>query len=108
MLLQVDIFAQYGVGGTFETSLDLPLSLFTSPTDTPVQIAKVEARVAPFAAAGLDAFVGAGFDLGAISASIGLEGAVTLADVSAPIFAGVGLDTKVTSDLREFENQMRP
>jgi Lectin C-type domain len=100
MLLQIDVFAQYGVEGAFEPSLDMPFSPFTAPTTTSQQLAKVDARVAPFAAAGLDAFVGAGLDLGVISATIGLEGIVTLANISAPIFAGVTLNASVVADAR--------
>lgn len=108
MVLQVDVFAQYGVGGGFDLSLSFPVNLFSSPSSTASEVARVGAHVAPFAAAGLSAFVGVGFDLGAISATIGIEGAVTLGNVSAPIFAGAGLDEQVLSDARPVPADILP
>ena len=97
MVLQVDVFAKYGVSGNFDLDLEFPLGLDT-PVGPPQTIAHIGANVVPYAGAGLSAFVGAGFDLGAISATIGLEGQVTLADLKAPIFAGAGFDVAVTDD----------
>jgi hypothetical protein len=108
MVLQIDIFAQYGVTGNFVLDLKYPLNLDSGPGGDPKQVAHVEADVVPFAGAGLDAFVGAGFDLGVISATIGLEGAVTLADLKAPIFAGAGFDVAVTADNRPLPDDIQP
>jgi hypothetical protein len=101
MVLQIDVFAQYGVGGSLDVSLNLP-SLLTTPANTSktVDVAGVDVRVVPYASAGLGAFVGAGVDLGPISATIGIEGRITLAEISAPIFAGVGLSALVLPDSR--------
>jgi hypothetical protein len=60
----------------------------------------VRAGVVPFANAGLSAFVGAGKSLGPFSATLGIEGKVSLADVRAPIFAGAGLGAEVMVDKR--------
>jgi hypothetical protein len=103
MVLQVDVFASYGIDGKFQLHINAPLAqmaglddaVTTQPGDTsatPFQIARVETDVMPFASAGLSAFVGAGVDLGAFSATVGIEGSVTLGQVSAPIYAGAGLD----------------
>ena len=107
MVLQVDIFASYGVSGSFDLLLNFPLGLNT-PVGEPQNIAHVGANVVPYAGAGLSAFVGAGFDLGVISATIGLEGAVTLADLKAPIFAGAGFDVAVTEDVRPLPTDIAP
>src|SRR5262249_48016239 len=100
---QVDIFANFGVNGSFDAELSAPLDLDLFVGDTPsdpAEIAKVGARVTPYASAGLSAFVGAGFDLGPISASIGIEGALTLANVTPPVYAGASLDLQVLKDPR--------
>jgi hypothetical protein len=110
MVLQVDVFANYGINGRFKLQPHSPLALFglddsntTQPGDTtaqPIEIAHVEADVIPYAAAGLSAFVGAGVDLGAFSADVGIEGSVTLGQVSAPVYAGAGLDVLEQFDPR--------
>lgn len=102
MVLQIDVYAQYGVIGNFDVNLKLPALLGMGVNDQNVlDLARVGARVTPYAAAGLGAFVGAGFDLGALSATIGIEGRITLAEVSAPIFAGVGIKALVLEDKRQ-------
>lgn len=99
MVLQVDVFARYGVGGGFELKFSLPTGLLAGD-DKQQNVIKLRASVVPYAGAGLSAFVGAGVDLGAFSATVGIEGAVTLANVSAPIFAGIGLDVQALADAR--------
>lgn len=99
MVLQVDVFARYGVGGGFDLKFSLPTGLLAG--DNKLQnVVKLRASVVPYAGAGMSAFVGAGVDLGAFSATVGIEGAITLANVSAPIFAGIGLDVQALKDLR--------
>ena len=111
MLLQIDVFAGYGIDGNFELTLGFPSFSTSTPT---VQdhgnpntqgpgnpLADLTATVAPFAYAGLSAFVGAGIDLGPLDAQLGIEGQLTLADVEAPIFAGAGVDMAVVPDQRQ-------
>jgi hypothetical protein len=111
MVLQVDVFAAYGITGRYRLDLDFPLAKMAGLDDqntteagdgtaVPIQLARMEAAVIPYASAGLSAFVGAGVDLGAFSATIGIDGAVTLARVQAPIYAGAGLDLLETFDRR--------
>jgi hypothetical protein len=113
MLLEIDAFARYGIIGKFDVGLNFGtvLNLDAAPKDDPQDpnnppnpqpdpLAKVTAQVVPHAAAGLSAFVGAGTNLGAFSATVGIEGSVNLADIQAPIFAGVGLNVLVTKDIR--------
>jgi hypothetical protein len=120
MLLQIDAFARYGVTGGFNLALNFGsiFNLDGKPQDNPDdpnqekpvprQIAKVTAGVLPHASAGLSAFVGAGTDLGVFSAAVGIEGAVTIADVQTPIYAGAGLDMIVTKDLRPLPHDLDP
>jgi hypothetical protein len=101
VVLQLDAFYTYGASGYFEGGLEFPFDLLTAPEDAPPQrIAYVRAGVMPYANAGLSAFVGAGRDLGPVSARVGIEGSVTLGDVKAPIFAGAGVSASVTKDER--------
>jgi hypothetical protein len=113
MVLQIDAFAQYGIAGGFSLDYDFsnifnldskPMEDLDDPlhqTKTPPKtVAKVRARVVPHAAAGLAAFVAAGFSLGPFNATAGIEGAVTIADIKAPVYAGAGLGVVVTKDIR--------
>lgn len=102
-VLEVASFFSYGVNGFFEVGLKPPFNPFddvdaSKPQRNPV--ATVRAGVVPFANAGLSAFVGAGKSLGPFSATLGIEGKVSLADVRAPIFAGAGLGAEVMVDKR--------
>lgn len=107
VMLQLDAFYSYGVSGYFEAGLEFPFDLLTDVDDTPREIAHVRAGVMPFANAGLSAFVGAGRDIGPISAKVGIEGAVTLGDVKAPIFAGAGVRANVTKDSRPLNGDIQ-
>jgi hypothetical protein len=120
MLLQIDAFEQYGINGRFNLDVFFGSLLNLSggadenpdqpnnPKPTPKPLAKVTAAVLPHASAGISAFVGAGADLGPFSATVGIEGAVSLADVQAPIYAGAGLDIIVTKDLRPLPQDIAP
>lgn len=99
VLLEIDVFAKYGIGGGFDLIFKVPTGLVATGQG-PDTIAQVKATVAPYAAAGLSAFVGVGFSLGPLKASIGIEGSLTLASISAPIFAGVGLEVEARHDQR--------
>ena len=106
MVLQIDVFAGYGISGDLDLALSFPFkqlagledtSHMANPNDpnntqgTDLDIAHIEVDVMPYASAGLSAFVGAGVDLGAFSATLGIDGAVTLGEVEAPVYAGAGL-----------------
>jgi hypothetical protein len=108
MVLQIDVFAGYGVPGNLQVGLDFPISLDANALDNPMRVAGVEASVVPHADAGLSAFVGAGFDLGGLSVELGIEGAVTLADIKLPVFAGAELDELVTQDFRPLPPEVAP
>ncbi len=108
MVLEVDAFARYGIAGNFDLGLEFPDVLNLTPQATPSELARVAVSVMPHASAGLSAFVGAGTDLGPFSATVGIEGAVTLADIAAPIFAGAGLDMQVTNDIRPIPFDLQP
>jgi hypothetical protein len=113
-LLQVDLSTNYGVTGNFALELGFPSILDVSPPTPPqpppppTSIAHVSANVMPYASAALSAFVGAGFDLGPFSASLGLEGVVYLAQAQAPLFAGAGVGMQVLNDLRPIPNDAKP
>lgn len=103
MLLEIGVTAGYGVSGNFNMSLQFPADLDHSIGDlnnpdapNPAQIAGVNATVEPWASAGMTVFVGANFGIG----SVGIEGGVTLAKISAPISAGVGLALATIEDTR--------
>jgi hypothetical protein len=113
MVLQIDAFAEYGIAGGFSLDYDFgsifhldsppkydPEAPGQANPPPPDRVATLKARVVPHASAGLAAFVGAGADLGLLSATVGIEGAVSLAEVEAPIYAGVGLGVLVTKDIR--------
>ena len=84
-----------------------PLKL-DAQAGNPQRIVHAKVGVVPHAGAGLSAFVGAGVDLGPVAATVGIEGAVTLADVRAPIFAGAGLDMAVESNPRPLPVDVLP
>jgi hypothetical protein len=107
MVLQVDVFAKYGIKGRFDLELNFPTNLDAAP-ESIVRIAHARVGVGPHASAGLSAFVGAGVSLGPLEATLGLEGAVTLADVQAPIFAGAGIDLAIDKDPRPLPDDIKP
>ncbi len=103
MVLEVDAFYSYGIAGYFEFALEFPFNPLDVKIGKREEIAHVKAGVLPHAGAGLSAFVGAGTSLGGFSATLGIEGAITLGDLKAPIFAGAGVGAIATKDLRPFE-----
>lgn len=107
MTLEIAVVAGYGIHGGYSVDLQLPSNLLQTRGDlsnaaSPIvdDIAKVSAIVEPWASAGLTLFVGAGFSVPGVSASIGIEGGLTLARIGAPIHAGVGLALATTPDTR--------
>jgi hypothetical protein len=99
--LELEAYYSYGIAGFFDLALDFPIDPFSDKTVTKAPVATVNAGVMPYANAGLTAFVGAGGTLGPISGSVGVEGAVTIGDAKAPIFAGAGVVATVTKDERK-------
>ena len=108
MLLEIDVFARYGIDGAFVLDLAAPINLGAQPDSKKQTLVKAQANVLPYASAGMSAFVGVGFDLGAISASIGIEGVLNLARVTAPIFAGVDLSRSTEHDVRPLPDDIKP
>jgi hypothetical protein len=108
-VLEIAAFYSYGVHGFFDVGLKPPFNPFDDVDESKPQrnpIATVKAGVAPFANAGLSAFVGAGKSLGPFSATLGIEGRVSLADVRAPIFAGAGIGAEVQVDKRSLAPEL--
>jgi hypothetical protein len=107
MTIEIAAVAGYGIYGGFSLNFSLPTDLVSprgnlssGSTPQPEQLARVAANVEPWASAGLTLFVGAGFNAFGMSASVGIEGALTLARISAPLSAGVGLGLATTPDTR--------
>jgi hypothetical protein len=114
MKLEIAVVAGYGIYGGYTMDLQLPSNLLQTRGDlsnpaSPVvdDIAKVSAVVEPWASAGLTLFVGAGFSVPGVSASIGIEGGLTLARIGAPIHAGVGLALATTPDSRPIPSEIQ-
>lgn len=104
MLLEIAVVAAYGINGEFDLNLDFPTDIFnpigdigTPGAPKPAPIAGVKTIVEPWASAGMTVFAGANFGIG----SVGIEGGITLAKVSAPIVAGLGLAIASTDDTRQ-------
>jgi hypothetical protein len=106
-VLQIDLSTSFGVKGNFALELNFPLNLDSKPGDKS-KIAHASANVVPYASAALSAFVGAGVDYGAFSATLGLEGRVYLADAQAPLFVGAGVDMEVLDDFRPIPDDVKP
>jgi hypothetical protein len=113
MTIEIDAVASYGVHGGFNLDLNLPTQLSGGRGDLsnpdapmPQSIAKVGAGVEPWASAGLSLFVGAGFSVPGVSASVGIEGAVTLARVGMPVGASAGLALATTPDTRPLPTEV--
>ncbi len=108
-VLQVDIAANYGIVGNFGLDLNFPTDiLFGDPPVYGQQIAHARAQVVPYASAKLSAFVGAGFDYGPFSATLGIEGSVSLAKIRLPMYGGAGLDVDVLQDYRPIPTDVGP
>ncbi|MGO9835079.1 MAG: C-type lectin domain-containing protein [Polyangiaceae bacterium] len=121
MLLQIDVYASYGIAGSFNLTFNVPLNKLFGLDDTfqvsnpntgwpgeQIPIAHAGVQVMPYAGAGLSAFVGAGFDFGALSAAVGIDGAVNLGDVAAPVYAGAGVEVLAQYDPRPVPSDIAP
>jgi hypothetical protein len=100
-VLQVDIATNYGIVGDFVLQLDFPTDvLFSDSLPATSQVAHAQAQVVPYASAKLAAFVGAGIDYGPFSATLGVEGSISLGKIRLPMYGGAGLNVEVTQDTR--------
>ena len=98
LLLQVEAFAEYGLDANLNFSLT-PLG--GAGTGNFQQIANITGVAQPYALAGVDLFVGIGFDVNGFSASAGVEGSITLGRVSLDAHASAGFGATVTPDTRD-------
>jgi hypothetical protein len=107
MVMQIDAVTSYGARGALDIDVQFPTDLGSKHSSTSSssgtfseEIAHVNLGVEPYAAAGLSFFAGVGFDYGVASVRAGIEGAMSLARMSAPIHAGAGLGVATTPDQR--------
>jgi hypothetical protein len=96
MKLEIEAFLNYGIDGSINFEF-APTGLFSGGQQP---VARVTANAIPNANASIRVFVGAGFGVNGFDASIGLEGSVTLGNVSVPLWAGVGIDVAAEPDTR--------
>jgi hypothetical protein len=95
--LEVLLPVTYGINGTltyeFRIGEALNQLILAQPGEPTVAIAKIGATGRPYAGAGISLFAGVGFDIGFLSAKIGLEGAIDLGRIEIPTggWAGVGM-----------------
>jgi hypothetical protein len=107
MNLTIDAFIEYGMAGAMTFTL-APSRLTTAyHQGTQEEIAYVDATVTPFAGAGVTMFVGVGFDFGALSAKVGIEGDISLGVVTLPLYAGAGLGVQPVIDDRPLPADMQ-
>jgi len=109
MLLEIAVVSGYGLTGEFDLNVNFPTDIVNplgdlSNASSPVtsQIAGVKTVVEPWASAGMTIYVGANFGIG----SVGIEGGLTLAKVSAPVVAGVGVAVATTADTRSIPSDI--
>jgi hypothetical protein len=102
-LLQVQAVEGYGLAGKLSFGFNPGALLLTQSRE---QMANITGSVGPYANAGVSLFVGVGFDIGVASASAGVEGMVTLGNISAPITAGAGLDIAPEPDTRPLPSDL--
>ena len=86
-LLEISAYADYGIAGGFGAMLK-PSSLIGGSGN----FAQVGAEVGPYANSGITLFVGAGFNVGPLELSVGVEGGVTLGHITLPAVVSAGLD----------------
>jgi hypothetical protein len=105
-VLEISSYLNYGVAGGFGASLKPGMLLRDGG-----RFAEAGVVVTPYADAGVTLFVGAGFNIGPLSLSVGVEGGVTLANVDLPASVSAGLsmipevdDRDAPTDLSELSN----
>jgi hypothetical protein len=101
MKLELEAFAGYGIKGEVRFDLKNPLTI-GEDTGGSERLAFAEVAARPFAYAGVSLFVGAGFGVNGFDVSAGVEGAVTLGDLSLDNHAGAGISVQTLPDDRAF------
>lgn len=103
--LTIDAFLSYGVSGSLDFALDgaaLGKVLLPDPNQ-PVQkhdLASANLVVTPYANAGVELFLGAGFDFGFVAAKVGISGELILGNVSLPVHGGASIKLGAEVDTR--------
>jgi hypothetical protein len=111
--LEVFLSLAYGfkVGAYYSfTPAAVLLELFDdlgANTEGGVNIAKAGIKGKPYFAARVGLFVGVGFDVGIAAVKAGIEGIVSLAEISVPVTAGVGLNVDALDDARVLAQSSR-
>ncbi|HEX2734315.1 MAG TPA: lectin-like protein [Polyangiaceae bacterium] len=105
MNLTIDAFLSYGVSGSLDLALDgsaIGKVLLPDPGQ-PVQkhdLASANIVVTPYAKAGVELFLGAGFDFGPVAAKVGISGDLTLGNISLPVYGGAAIKLGAEVDTR--------
>jgi hypothetical protein len=107
MVLTLEVYVEYGITGGLTFSLTPDRLLTAYQYDTQEELADVDASVTPFAGAGVTLFVGVGFDWGALSASVGISGDVSLGVVTLPLYAGAGVGVQPELDPRPLPDDIK-
>lgn len=92
-LLEISSYVDYGIAGGFGAKLD-PRRLIGGSGN----FAQVGAEVGPYANSGITLFVGAGFNVGPLELSVGVEGGVTLGHITLPAVVSAGLNLERKSE----------
>ncbi len=97
MKLEVEAILGYGITGAIDFQFTPAGLLAQNQRQT---VAKVTANAGPTAFARIRLFVGAGFGVNGFSAHAGIEGQLTLANLTIPLHAGAGIDVLAERDNR--------
>jgi hypothetical protein len=96
--VSVEAVEHYGLGGDLNFTFN-PGALVLS-SGAREEVAHAWGSAAPYANAGVSLFLGVGFDIGIASAEAGVEGIITLGNITVPVVAGVGIEVQPEPDLR--------
>ena len=103
-LLEVGAFINYGLSGALEFTASPGRIVAAGGGD----LVTLTGSVRPYAGSGVTLFVGAGFDVGVASFSAGVEGAISLGQVSLPTFASAGITVATEADKRALPPDLAP
>jgi hypothetical protein len=110
VLLQVLFTVEYGFQLDAKVALRvgsaLRMALSWDAQDMQGPVAKAGLSGSPYAQAGIGLFVGIGFDIGIASASVGIQGNLTLGRISLPVHAGAGITLNAVDDRRTEEMEL--
>jgi len=107
MNLTVDAYLKYGISGGLGYGLTPDNFLQTLKDRNPADLAYARANATPHAGAGIEMFVGAGFDFGFASAKLGISGSVTAADIHVPLTAGAYLNVRSEAEARPLPDDLK-